>query len=291
MELTNTLPAVVSADSDISYNRRIAYLRHAPLALCVRELNRLLALESLRARWGTARKTPILDVGCGDGFWWSLQPIQNLKVYGVDLSTSEVSAARKIIHAEVADISQARPFPEISFAEIIGNCSLEHVRNISQALQILVGSAAEDARLILFVPSPDWGFQGLTQSFLLRTFPRLAMTVSGALNGFFQHWHLYGPEVWRSLLEQNGWKVEEIHGLGNARSEFLFRLFLPTGFIAFLIKILFGSYPNRLLKWVPNFLLYPFERLLAWALEVPLVSASDPKVYEYVIIARPFQTS
>ena len=32
--------------------------------------------------------------------------------------------------------------------------------------------------------------------------PRVAMALSGALNGFFQHWHLYDEKVWRRLLEQ-----------------------------------------------------------------------------------------
>ena len=46
----------------------LAYLEHAPLSLTLREINRLVALESV-----TSRRGPVLDVGCGDGFWWTLR--------------------------------------------------------------------------------------------------------------------------------------------------------------------------------------------------------------------------
>ena len=41
-----------------------AYLQHAPLSLTLREINRLIAIETV-----ASGKGPVLDVGCGDGFW------------------------------------------------------------------------------------------------------------------------------------------------------------------------------------------------------------------------------
>jgi hypothetical protein len=140
--------------------------------------------------------------------------------------------------------------------------------------------------LILFVPTPTWALQGRTQSFLMRRFPRLAMAFAGALNGFFQHWHLYDHRVWADILESNRWSVEQIHGLGGARSEFLFRAFLPTGFLAFLAKRLTGHYPNVLLRHAPAWLVRPIVGLLQSALEKPLVPATDRAAYEYLLVAR-----
>ena len=74
--------------------------------------------------------------------------------------------------------------------------------------QIKAGSlravAADDGRLVMFVPAPQWAYQGRIQSALLANAPRVAMAVAGALNGFFQHWHLYELAVWRQILAQNG---------------------------------------------------------------------------------------
>ncbi|HRC56960.1 MAG: methyltransferase domain-containing protein [Myxococcales bacterium] len=258
-----------------------AYLRHAPLSLTLREVNRLIAVEAVGQGRG-----PVLDVGCGDGFWWTLREAAGREVYGIDVSAREIAQAQTRIRATLTDVSRARPFPDVEFSEIIGNCSLEHVRDIDAALRNLRHSAAPGARLLMFVPTPSWAYQGHVQSWLLAHAPRLAMTVAGALNGFFQHWHLYDAKVWVRLLAQNGWRVRAVHGLGSARSELMFRLFLPPAFGSFLLKQLTGFYPSRLGRWLPDALLAPAARLMRWAIADPLVPADSPTAYEYLLVAE-----
>jgi SAM-dependent methyltransferase len=258
----------------------LAYLRHAPLSLTLREINRLVALESVGGAKG-----PVLDVGCGDGFWWTLRD-ERREVYGIDISATEIEQAQKRIHAELGDVSKAPPFLGTRFGEVIGNCSLEHVPDIDAALANLRKAAADDARLILFVPTPRWAYQGQLQSFLLARAPRLAMALSGALNGFFQHWHLYDAKVWTRLLETHGWRVREIHGLGSARSEFLFRAFMPPAFLEFIAKSITGFYPAKLARFLPDAAIAPLARLVRWAVSDPVVPASSPHAYEYLIIAE-----
>lgn len=264
----------------------LAYLKQAPISLCVREINRLLAIEELDAADPCGVRSPILDVGCGDGHWWTLRNTSQREVYGVDISEMEVTQAQKIIRAEIVDVAKARPFPGVQFQEIVGNCSLEHVRDINGALKNLRESAAPGAKLVLFVPTPGWAYHGHLQAFLLRRFPRIAMAIAGALNGFFQHWHMYDVPVWQALLHNNGWKTTGLHGLGNSRSEFIFRLFLPTSLVSFLVKGITGTYPNRLFRWLPGFLLLPQQAILRWALETPLTPVDHPKAYEFMIIAE-----
>lgn len=259
-----------------------AYLRHAPLSLTLREVNRLIAIESLPDVAG-----PVLDVGCGDGFWWTLRrDAAHREVYGIDISAAEVAQAKVRINAALTDVSRERPFPGTEFHEIIGNCSLEHVPDIDAALANLRRSAAPNARLVMFVPTPRWAYQGKLQSWLLAHAPRLAMTLSGALNGFFQHWHLYDAKVWARLLAQHGWRVRAAYGLGSARSEMLFRLFLPPAFAAFMIKKVTGFYPAKLGRFVPDALLSPFTKLVQWAVSDPLVPVTSPTAYEYLIVAE-----
>jgi SAM-dependent methyltransferase len=259
----------------------LAYLRHAPLSLTLREINRLVAIDSVARGEGTT-----LDVGCGDGFWWTLRRAgDGREVYGIDISASEIAQARSRIRAAVTDVSRERPFPDTEFDEIIGNCSLEHVPDIDAALSNLRAAAAPNARLYMFVPTPRWAYQGRLQSWLLARAPRVAMAVSGALNGFFQHWHLYDHKVWTRLLSQNGWKVRATYGLGSARSEFLFRLFLPPAFGEFVIKKLTGFYPSKLARLLPDSLLAPAAKLVKWAVSDPLVPVDSETAYEYLLIA------
>lgn len=263
----------------------LAYLRHAPLSLCLRELNRLLAMVAVEGELGLP-EGPMLDVGCGDGFWWTQRDAGGREIYGIDISAGEIAQARGHITAEVADVSRGVPFAR-RFGQIIGNCSLEHVREIDAALRSLRAVAADDGRLVMFVPAPQWAYQGRIQSALLANAPRVAMAVAGALNGFFQHWHLYELAVWRQILAQNGWRVTWSRGLGSRRTEFLFRLFLPPAFLGFLAKQVTGRYPSVLLRRVPDAWLRPLARIVARAVTDPLVETDSPHAYEYVLVADP----
>lgn len=280
LKIVPDLPENARAPSDEETLRwALAYLRHAPLSLTLREINRLIALESVGAQPG-----PVLDVGCGDGFWWTMRQ-DDREIYGIDISAREVAQARTRINADLADVSSERPFPETKFGEVIGNCSLEHVPDIDAALANLRAAAKDDARLLMFVPTPRWAYQGRLQSFLLKRAPRLAMALSGALNGFFQHWHLYDHKVWTRLLETHGWRVREIKGLGSARSELMFRAALPPAFIEFLVKSVTGFYPSKLAALLPDAALAPFAKLVRWAVSDPIVPVDSPYAYEYMIIA------
>jgi SAM-dependent methyltransferase len=257
-----------------------AYLKHAPLSLALREINRLIAIETVASGEG-----PVLDVGCGDGFWWTLRTHDHREVYGIDISAREIAQARTRITAALTDVSAEQAFPGTRFAEIIGNCSLEHVPDIDAALSNLRRAAAPGGRLLMFVPTPRWAYQGRMQSWLLARAPRIAMSLSGALNGFFQHWHLYDAKVWTRLLAQNGWQVRAAYGLGSARSEFLFRAFLPPAFAEFVAKRLTGFYPSKLARFLPRAALAPVVRLVRWAVSDPLVPVDSPTAYEYLLIA------
>lgn len=258
----------------------LAYLRHAPLSLTLREINRLVALETVGKHEG-----PVLDVGCGDGFWWTMRDDQR-EIYGIDISAREIAQARTRINAQLSDVSREVPFAPTKFGELIGNCSLEHVPDIDAALSNLRRAAADGARLVMFVPTPRWAYQGRMQSFLLRRAPRIAMALSGALNGFFQHWHLYDEKVWRRLLEQHGWRVRETYGLGSARSEFLFRLFMPPAFVEFVAKTVTGFYPSKVGRFLPDAAIAPLAKLVRWAVSDPIVAIDSPHAYEYMIVAE-----
>src|SRR4051812_28407081 len=77
----------------------LTYLKHAPISLCIREINRLYALYSLLEHSAAHHSIRVLDVGCGDGFWWNIvcDEIPTLKPCGIDISPSEIKRAKKVL--------------------------------------------------------------------------------------------------------------------------------------------------------------------------------------------------
>jgi SAM-dependent methyltransferase len=262
------------------------YLRHAPLALSIREINRIVAIHHYINMFDEL-PSPILDAGCGDGFWWRFLQKGQAQIYGVDISESELAAAGKVLtQVENCDISRNVPFAGRTFPFLVGNCSLEHIPDITSALENLAKAGSDHARMVVFVPTITWALQGQVTKFALKHFPRLAMTFSGALNGFFQHWHMFDHKVWSAVLAASGWRVIHTAGLGGRRTEFLFRLFLPAGFLAFLYKKVFRTYPMFWVRLVPQKLLRRILRPVATHLIDAVVPVSCPTAYEFVLICE-----
>lgn len=240
--------------------------RAVPLSLALREANRYAVLRKHLADY-LLRSRTILDVGCGDGTWWAAMSDYPFEVVGVDLSARELRiAASRLQRVVLADVASPK-FPEAiqqagaptAYECVIANCSLEHVENITAALSNIHAMMKPQSTLILFVPTPTWALQGRGMSFLMPRSRRIAMTLSGAVNGFFQHWHLYHRNVWCAVLRDAGFHPDEIIPLGNRKTEFLFRLMLPPAFFAFLFKTVVGHYPNR---YVPRPVKALFELVL-----------------------------
>lgn len=262
------------------------YVAHAPFSLAIRELNRIQALRIVSEKYRLKPKE-VLDVGCGDGFWWGLSPLnRQVEVYGVDISHAELAKAKTRIVAEYCDVSKSRPFQGKQFQFVLGNCSLEHVPDIQGALNHVHQSLEVGGYLVLFVPTPRWAYQGIVQGFFLKHFPRIAMMISGMMNGFFQHWHLYDDKVWKALLKNSNLELQESFGLGGKRSEFMFRLFLFPALLAFFFKKLFGIYPNQGFAFLPMMFRRPLARLLTWSLETSFVATGDDSAYETCLVAR-----
>jgi SAM-dependent methyltransferase len=257
----------------------------------VREVSRINAIELLNKQFDIFKAHSILDVGCGDGQWWkNVLPEQLNKVYGIDISASEIELAKQVIKAKCLDVTNPDFLSEISnqqFDLIIGNCSMEHIYHIDKALLNIEKALSANGVFILFVPTPYWAFKGKTLGLLHRVSPRLSMMYSGMINGFFQHWHLYHYQIWISLLNNFGFKKVEPFGLGNQKSDFLFRLFLPTSFISFIVKALTGKYLNYYVsKFLPEASSRWKSRLILNSLDNSLRPANANDIFEYILVCK-----
>lgn len=268
-----------------------SYLSWAPFSLMVREVTRINSLRILRDRLDFLSTGRILDVGCGDGHWWRyILPDDLDRVHGVDISNSEVRLAQNVISAQSIDITSPDFISQLRFKEfntIIGNCSLEHVRKIDLAINNIFKALRPGGHFIILVPSPFWALKGRSIHFLEGVSPRLSMSVSGILNGFFQHWHLYHHKIWSSILKETGFEVCDTFGLGNRRLEFLFRLGLPTAFVSFLTKSLTGKYLNYFANsFIPGLIKSYLVTNFCEHLDNELLPPDSEDVFEYLIVCR-----
>lgn len=263
--------------------------------MVIRETCRIHAFDKMVAGLDLPHNAKVLDVGCGDGRWWSfLNTDGRMRVTGIDINTSEVSKAQKVIRAFVKDITQVQNDIDIgnNYNLIVGNCSLEHIPDINAALKNINHCLGPDGYFLLFLPTPWWAMNGQSQKVLNKISPRLSMMFSGMINGFFQHWHLYGDSVWRYLLQSNGFQVIKCRGLGTPQLEFLFRLFLPSAFISFLVKSLTGSYLNRYLSFlVPAFIQHKIAFSLNQLIQNCVVREDDRAAFEFVFLVKKSNSS
>ncbi len=267
------------------------YLEWAPMSLTIREVTRINALRVLNQSNKIFDAARVLDIGCGDGKWWTHVMPEGLdRIHGIDISKKEIALANSIISSQCLDVSADNFLDEIKFKKfdlIIGNCSLEHVYYIDKALKNIYALLDEDGVFILLVPTPHWALKGKSIQFLHSLSPRLSMSFSGLINGFFQHWHLYNYNIWKSILTNFNFKIDNVYGLGNGQSEFMFRLGLPTAFISFLVKVLTGKYLNYFLGFItPPVLRNWISHKICYHLDQELLGPQSPNVFEYMIVCR-----
>ena len=226
-----------------------SYCARLPAALAFREALRVVALRDALARANLGPEATLLDVGCGDGYFWAQLP-QDLaaRVWGIDIDERELALAGNVLgpaHAIRFDIQTGVPFGR-AFDVALGNCSLEHVPDIHAALANIRRALAPGGRLILFVPAFEWTRALATVAFAERRFGnRAAMAVAGLVDGYFQHHHLLPAPVWESALRGVGFTVARTAGLGSREGTRLFERLLPRAIPAHLRKSVSGKYATR----------------------------------------------
>ncbi|MBX3169827.1 MAG: class I SAM-dependent methyltransferase [Candidatus Eremiobacteraeota bacterium] len=253
-----------------------AMLQKIPVSLAVRECNRLVALQARLPATAT-----VLDVGCGDGSFWKVFPgVERLTVDGIDLNSHEIALARATgvyRSLQVSDVSLS--VPQGCYEFVIGNCSMEHIPDIHRALTNLRHVMNDESRMLLFVPAFGWPKVLSTVRFLQRLSPRLGMAAAGALDGFFQHHHIYDEVSWKLLVENAGYRVEKVQCLGAPEINREFERNLGAAFVEFILKVGLRRYaPLRSLRRLPD------NRFFE-ALSRQPVPLGSPDIVEYVIEA------
>lgn len=252
---------------------------HVPTSLAIREAMRYVLLRDLLLLRGGGR---IWDVGCGDGsFWTSIPEREGYRIDGIELDPTEAAlglASGVFTDLTVADITRTEPARGV-YDLVLGNCSLEHIPDIREALVRMRQGLRADGRLILFVPAPQWTRSLAPVRLLNHLGQRAGMALGYAIDGFFQHHHLYGHPVWAGLLASLGYVNIQAQGLGGSRLNRLFARHLLAAAPEFICKTVTGHYPHEILRRrsLPAACLAELHAL-------PLLPGA-PEVVEYAILA------
>ena len=137
---------------------------------------------------------PILDLGCGNGLFFSL--IAPHAEAGVDLDIQTLRGRPTGLYtcATVADAAAGLPFPDNHFACVFANSVIEHVT----AIEALLGEVARTLRAggVFVFTVPDDRFLAYLASFF-------GPTDAQRINAQMNHVHLLSLSEWQALLAAN----------------------------------------------------------------------------------------
>jgi SAM-dependent methyltransferase len=147
---------------------------------------------------------PVLDLGCGDGFFASLLA-EDPFLAGMDPDLAALRRARRCgAHAGLVAASACRmPFRAHSFGTVIANSALEHIPDLEAALGEIRRVLRPEGRVLITVPSDR--FAGMLAGACLgRWYGRW-------FNAHSRHFHTDDEAVWRGRLAGWGFQVQTCH--------------------------------------------------------------------------------
>lgn len=224
------------------------YLAQAPAALAL--VRAIECRQLARFEW----RHPVLDLGCGDGLFAEILGVRS--DVGLDRSARELrSAARRSVHrALVCGDVAALPFEDNSFATILANGVLEHVRDLARGLREIARVLQPEGRLVFTVPLVQEALQpGGAPSWVGLGLRKLAWLHARVYNWVFGQINMYGLRQWEELLLENGLALVHQHTYNPIESFCLHNLALLASLPCLLWKRLMG-------RWI----LFPALRRATW---------------------------
>ncbi len=151
-------------------------------------------------------RPPILDLGCGDG-WFGQMLYWNRAACGIDQSSQKAHQAERLgayRHTLVADTAQL-PFRSGVWNTVVANSTLEHVTKLDATLVEVRRVLQPGGRL--YVTAPGEQFTELlfhTRWLRCIGMHKLAAAYGRWLNRQLGHFHCWDVDTWRSSLAKAG---------------------------------------------------------------------------------------
>lgn len=153
--------------------------------------------------------SPVLDLGCGDGFIAKLAFGCPLDV-GIDNNYLALQKAFCLGSYRVLINTDARhlPFKDGTFRTVYSNCSMEHMADLDCVLKEVARVLTQHGKLMALVPSHKF----------LRPVGKLCKLLGPGIwdkyNRLHNHVNLLSPEQWRNRMMAHGFVVQRISSYG-----------------------------------------------------------------------------
>lgn len=150
-------------------------------------------------------RNPVLDVGCGDGFFAKL--VFGRVAVGLDIKESRIGQAkaagayRKIVTYDGRNF----PFPANQFGTIVSNCVLEHIADVRSVVDEMYRVLAPGGMALVSVMAKPWE-DHLVGSMVL------GHAYAAWMRKKQVHMHLYTNNEWRRVFLAAGFRVEKAIG-------------------------------------------------------------------------------
>lgn len=216
-------------------------LKKGPASWALIRANELKALNNINF------KSPVLDVGCGDGVVAKVivKRLGRKFDWGIDLSASEIEKAKKSGSYKQCSIENVYelPFKKSTFSTVFSNSVVEHIPDLEKAMSEMSRVLKKNGELVLTVPSPylaDYLLITRVFSFLgLKTFARAYGTF---FNKLFKHYNLYNHNQWEKIGSKHYLKLDNFAYYHSQKLIAIHELLIPFAIPLYLSKAVFGHW-------------------------------------------------
>ncbi len=127
------------------------YLKERPLFLSLTR-----SCESPLYQKYLPLQKPVLDLGCGDGFFAKVTFSQQIDI-GLDMTDSRIKENQYNSYKKIVTYDGKRiPYPDNYFATVVSNCVLEHIPDIDQTLSEIYRVLKKGGLFLTTVMSAPW---------------------------------------------------------------------------------------------------------------------------------------
>ncbi len=176
------------------------YLQKRPLFLSL-----IRAKEAeLFTRFMPYRK-PVLDIGCGDGFF--AQTVFIAVSIGLDIPGSRMKELKNVgIYKKLVEYDGSKiPFSNNTFPTIISNCVFEHIEDVGRVLAEIYRVLRPGGTFVVSVMAKPWEEHLFGSIFLGNSYKQYMQKKQ-------VHVHLYTSNQWKEVCTRAGFQIKKCIG-------------------------------------------------------------------------------
>lgn len=164
------------------------------------------------------KRSSLLEVGCGDGYYLYLLShlVKGVSLVGLDSNPVALQSARKVLPKKIkliwGNAERKLPFKDRSFDNIILSEVLEHLDDEEKCLKEIYRVLKPGGTLMISVPHRHYPFFWDPVSWILQLFNK--QITSGFFAGIWnQHKRLYTPQQLKMLLDKVKFKIDYMESI------------------------------------------------------------------------------